>query len=149
MSPHINQPADCPTYRVLGGDVITIRATGETTGGAFTLLETTVPPGGGPPPHVHTREDESFYVVEGEFEFRTPGDTRRIGPGAFVFAPRNVPHAFRNVGAAPGKLIVFVQPAGFERFLAEFATLPPDAPPDFARMAAIAARHGLQFVQSV
>jgi quercetin dioxygenase-like cupin family protein len=146
LAPHTNRPADCPTYHVLGGDVITVRATAASTGGAFSLFETIVPPGGGPPPHVHSREDESFYVVEGAFEFRFGGEVRTLGPDDFVFAPRDVPHAFRNIGASPGKLVIFIQPGGFEAFIAEFAELPPDAPPDFARMTAIAERHGLRFV---
>lgn len=67
-------------------------------------------------------------------------------PGDVVFAPRDVPHTFRNVGPAPGRVVILVQPAGFEHFLEEFATLPPDQPPDFARMGAIAAKYGLEFV---
>lgn len=52
------------TFHILGGDVVTIKLTGQETGGAFALLETVTPPGAGPPPHVHHREDETFYVLE-------------------------------------------------------------------------------------
>jgi len=66
------------------GDLITLKLTSEDTGGAFSLFEGTIPPGGGPPPHVQHREDESFYVLEGEFEFLVGEDTIPAGAGSCV-----------------------------------------------------------------
>jgi len=136
------------TFTVLGGDEITIKAGGKDTAGAFTVVETTTPPQAGPPPHIHTREDETFYILDGEFEFHVGGTTIQAETGAFVMAPRNIPHRFQNVGETPGKLLIVCQPAGFENFVEEFATLPPDQPPDFEKMAALGQKYGIEFVQS-
>lgn len=136
------------TFNVLGGDEITIKADAEDTDGAFTVIETITPPGAGPPPHMHQREDESFYIVEGEFEFHIGKDTAKVKAGSFVMSPRNIPHSFRNVGADPGKLLIVCQPAGFEKFVEEFATIPPDQPPDLAKMASIGRKYGIEFVSS-
>ena len=134
------------TYNVIGGDQITIKAESSDTGGAFTVLETVTPPQAGPPPHLHKFEDESFYVLDGEFEFQIGDTVIAARTGSFVMAPRGVPHRFQNVGTTPGKLLVICQPGGFERFVIDFAALPPDEPPDYPQMSAIAERYGIEFV---
>jgi quercetin dioxygenase-like cupin family protein len=136
------------TYRLVGGDEVTIKLTGKETDGAYTLFETVTPPGMGPPPHVHTREEESFCIVKGELEFTIRGQTIRPKPGDVLIAPKDVPHVFRNIGQTPAKMIIVCRPAGFENFIEEFAQIPPDGPPDFSRMAVIAARYGITFVES-
>ena len=133
-------------FDVLGGDEVTVKATASDTGGAMTVLETVVPAGAGPPRHVHTRESETFYVLEGDFEFEVDGQKTNASPGAFLIAPPNLPHSFRNVSDRPGKLLVVVQPGGFEEFIEKFASLPTDQPPDMAKMAEIGAEHGLTFL---
>src|SRR5687768_7091356 len=80
------------------GDTMTFKATGERTGGSLVLLENLTAPGGGPPPHVHTREDEFFYVLDGTFEIRIGDELHELGPGGFAFVPRGVVHNFRNAG---------------------------------------------------
>ena len=100
----------------------------------------------GPPPHIHHREDESFFVLEGEFEFVVGGQARRAKPGDFLTGPKGVPHFFRNVGQTPGRLLIICRPAGFENFAREFAELPVDQPPDIPRMIEIGKRHGIEFV---
>jgi len=125
-----SSPGTGKTYCAVG-DKYVILATGEQTGGAYCLAEATVPPGGGPPPHYHTREEECFYVLEGEITFTVEGKTVVGTPGTFVQIPREVPHAFTNASQRPARMLIQCVPAGFDRFLAEFATeLPsPDAPP--------------------
>lgn len=134
------------TFHVLGGDRVTIKAVSADTGGTYSLFETTVPPQGGPPPHVHHREDEAFYILEGEFEFHLGDRVILASTGSYLWAPRDVPHRFINLGPTPGKLLIMIRPAGFEAFIEEFSRLPPDGPPDFAAMTAIAQRHGLEFL---
>jgi mannose-6-phosphate isomerase-like protein (cupin superfamily) len=119
--------------RLLFGEVtILIRASAETTRGAFTLFEE-VPPLVDTPRHVHGNEDELFYVLEGEHIFQVGEDEFRVGPGGLVFAPRGVPHAQRRVVPRTGRLLVLTSPAGFEGFFRELAaaheagTLGPDA----------------------
>ena len=139
-------PSAGSRYELLGGDQVTIKATAADTGGQCTVIETLTPAGQGPPHHVHLREDEIFYVLEGEFEFQVGPQTIRAAAGSFLFAPRGVPHRFVNVGGAPGRLLIIVTPGGFEKFIAAFAELPPREAPDMARMAAIGAAHGLEFL---
>jgi quercetin dioxygenase-like cupin family protein len=140
-------PADqSRTFHLFGGDQVTIKLTGKETDGAYTLIETVTPPGMGPPPHVHTREEETFCIVKGELEFTIRGKTIRPNPGDVLIAPKGLPHVFRNIGQTPAKLMIVCRPAGFEHFVEEFAQVPPDGAPDFPRMAAIAARHGIEFV---
>jgi quercetin dioxygenase-like cupin family protein len=89
------------------------------------ILEGTVASQAGPPLHVHLNQDEAFYVLEGEFAFKT-GDQplQVINAGGFVFIPRNTPHAYKNVGASVGKMITVMTPGGFVDFWEEVAQLP-------------------------
>ena len=86
------------------GDLYTIKASGEETGGAFALIEAVVPPGGGPPPHIHRREDEAFYVLEGELHFHADGREIAAGAGSWVTLARGSLHHFKNIGETPAKL---------------------------------------------
>ena len=136
------------------GDHYTFLVTGDESGGAYFAMEALVPPGGGPPPHIHSREDETFYLVEGEIEFTLGDDTVTAGPGDFVNVPRGTVHCFRNAGSSTARMILTFTPAGMERFFEE--TLEPapadatDAPDNIdevaARYVAAAPRHGLEFV---
>ncbi|TWU51701.1 cupin domain-containing protein [Rubripirellula reticaptiva] len=139
-------PGEGTRYDVLGGDQVTIKVTSRDTGGEMTVLETVVPAGAGPPRHVHTRESETFYVLEGDFEFEVDGERTNASAGAFLIAPPNLPHSFRNVSNKPGKLLVVVQPGGFEEFIEKFASLPTDQPPDMSKMAQMGAEHGVTFL---
>ena len=143
------------TANWLVGDTYTIKATAGSTGGSFGLVEASVPAGGGPPPHVHTREDEAFYLLDGEVEFCTKGQTGRAGPGDFVFLPRGTAHWFRNPGLTPAKMLVLVTPGGFEQFFADAGTparageqSPPPAAEGFARIAELSERYGASLVGS-
>ena len=82
-------------------------------------MEILVPPDGGTPPHIHSREDEMFYILEGEFEVLAAGQVTRVGPGSLFHGPRHIPHFYRNVGAQLGRALVMARPAGFERFMEE------------------------------
>ena len=136
-------------FDVLGGDQIVIKATAKDTGGAMTVLETTVPAGAGPPRHMHTRESETFYVLDGEFEFEIDGEKVTAGAGSFLVAPPNLPHSFRNTTDKPGRLLVVCQPGGFESFIEAFADLPTDQPPDMVKMAQIGSDHGVTFLPPI
>lgn len=133
------------------GDKYVMLATGEQTGGAYCLAEAIVPPGGGPPSHHHTREEESFYVLEGEIVF-TVEDRRVVGtPGTFVQIPRGTWHAFKNESTAPVRMLIQCVPAGFDRFMAEFATeLPspaadplPPSPAEIEKLIQLAPAYGI------
>lgn len=152
-SAFISQPHSGTPYAVLG-DLCTLRASGAQTGGTLCLLESRVPPGGGPPPHVHSREDETFYVLEGEVTFFAPSEPMRATPGALVHLPRGIPHHFRNDGATEARMLVWCTPSGFDLLMAEMGTLlasPSDAAPpptaaDIARARSACARYGIELL---
>ena len=138
------------------GDHYTFLVTGEETGGAYFAMEALVPPGGGPPPHIHTREDETFYVLEGEIEFLLGEETILAGPGDFVNVPRQTVHRFLNVGAETARLVLTFTPAGIDRWFAEILDAAPneirpeDVPDNVdevaARYVATAPAYGITFV---
>ncbi|NJA57122.1 cupin domain-containing protein [Streptomyces sp. NEAU-H3] len=111
--------ADQGVAKSLGHERFTVKVTGDRTDGAFALMDGTVKPSHGNSPHVHTQEDEAFYVLSGEFEFINGGQKFRAGPGDFVFIPRGTRHGFRNPGNEPARLLVFYTPAGPESFFLE------------------------------
>jgi quercetin dioxygenase-like cupin family protein len=98
------------------GDRVAVKVPSAWTEKRLILAVTTAAPAGGPPPHAHTNEDEAFFVLDGEVEF-VLGDTIVPAPvGTFVWAPRNVVHQFRNIGARPARMLTFVTPASLEDF---------------------------------
>jgi mannose-6-phosphate isomerase-like protein (cupin superfamily) len=125
----------------------------EQTGGAYSLFEVVTRPGSGPTPHVQHWEDESFYVLEGEYEFLVEGRTVRAGAGALLYVPRGNLHAHRNTGEGVGRMLVSHTPGGsHERFLEEIgeerrdvSTTPvSEDPPDMERIARIAVEYGIE-----
>ena len=98
---------------------MTLHAVSSDTDGAFALIESVAPNDTGL--HVHCNEDEAFYVLEGEHQFRRGDETIDLGPGGFVFLPRGVPHAHRRIGDDAGKLLILITPAGFETFFVELS----------------------------
>ncbi|MBD2102295.1 quercetin 2,3-dioxygenase [Leptolyngbya sp. FACHB-261] len=97
----------------------TIKASTETTQGRFGLFEQLLPPGFEPPAHVHEKEDEAFYILEGELSFRCGNQSGRATPGSFLFLPRGVVHSFRIESSTPAKILIFCTPGGFEHFFEE------------------------------
>lgn len=128
---------------MLLGDRVDILVSGKTTGGKSTTFTEVVPPGGGPPPHSHRNEDETFFVLEGEFEFTENGNTVKRKAGESFHAARGSVHGFRNSGASDGKLLVFVAPAGLDRFFEEICVL--NMPQDAPKLMDIGERYGIVF----
>lgn len=142
-----------PAYDVLG-DRYTVLLSAEETGGAYSMFEFSVPPGHGSPPHVHSHEDESFYVVSGELEFMVDGVALGAGAGDLLFGPKGVPHNFTAVGDEPARVICITSPGGFERFFAAVGKLvsDPDSPAaaptaeDIAKLKDEAPKFGLKLL---
>jgi mannose-6-phosphate isomerase-like protein (cupin superfamily) len=146
------RPAEGRSVWVLG-QLLTCKVTAEQTGGAYSLFEGLVPAHEGTPPHIHHREDECFYVLEGEFEFLRDDATVTAEEGTLIFVPRGTLHAFTNVGEGPGRLLTSQTPGGLhERFFEEVGeeavdrVNPPavEGSPDLERIAAIAAKYGTE-----
>ena len=96
-----------------------VKASAETTGGSFSIVEEVAPLD--TPQHVHANEDELFVVLEGEHEFTVGETVFDVGPGAVVFAPRGIPHSHRRVVPRTGRFLTLVSPAGFEGFFRELS----------------------------
>jgi quercetin dioxygenase-like cupin family protein len=129
-------------------DRMTTKLGPEHTSGAFVVGEIRIPAGGGPPPHVHTREDEMFLVLDGELRFLLGSRTFRGAAGSCVYLPKGVPHTFKNVGTGTARFLAFATPCGFERFAASVGstTCPPPGPSDAAvirRLVEIAPEFGI------
>jgi quercetin dioxygenase-like cupin family protein len=151
MKPIIRTPQQGCTVSLVG-DVYRFLATGEDTNGKYTLIEALVGPGGGPPPHVHSREEEGFYILEGEITFNINGERVVATAGMFANMPVGTPHGFKNESNKPAKMLVSVAPAGLEKMfmeigvpLAEGATtaLSPTRE-DIEKLLAIAPKYGIE-----
>ena len=156
MTPHN------PTLRTAGqgrtvavvGDVYRFLATGADTNGTYALWEALVPPGGGPPPHVHSREEEGFYILEGEITFTVNGERVVAKAGTFANMPVGTPHSFRNESGKPARMLISVAPAGLEEMffavgvpLAEGATTAaPPAKEEIEKLLAVAPKYGIEIL---
>lgn len=135
-------------------DRVTFLITGDQSGGAFFMAEVSVPPGGGNPPHIHTREEETFYLQQGTLTIQVGGKTQTASPGDFICLPRGVVHSFQNTGDVETRFLLVATPAGLEKFFEEAfypAGDPSIAPPPmddafFARVLAAATKVGIEFL---
>ncbi len=135
------------------GELVTYKTTSEQTGGAYSLFEVTTQPDGRVLPHVQHREDESFYVLEGEYEFLVEGRTIKAGAGSLLYVPKGILHAHKNVGEGVGRMLVSQTPGGlYERFFEEVGNpvdeeagqLAFEDQPDVRRVAKVAAEYGIE-----
>lgn len=136
-------------------DFYTFKAVGEDTDEAYALCEIVVAPqGGGTPTHRHSRENESFYIQEGELEFQLDEQILMATAGTFLYSPKGQLHRFTNTGATPAKLLVWVTPAGFEKFIAEVGkatdsqvtAAPSLSPADLEKILATAPKYGIEII---
>lgn len=150
-TPVIRKPTQGRTVAVVG-DVYRFLATGEDTNGKYALWETIVPPGGGPPPHVHSREEEGFYVLEGEITFTIGGERLVVTGGMFANMPVGTPHSFKNESSQPAKMLISVAPAGLEQMFFEVGVPLPDGsatalPPtkeEIEKLLTVAPKYGIE-----
>src|ERR1700681_3746728 len=147
----IRTPTQGRTIAVVG-DVYRFLATGEDTNGKYAMWEAIVPPGGGPPPHVHSREEEGFYILEGEITIHV-GDVRIVATaGMFANMPVGTPHSFKNESDQPAKMLISVAPAGLEQMFFEVGvpvvqgatTAAPPKKEEIEKMLAVAPRYGIE-----
>ncbi len=142
----IQIPADGGRKLNVLGIPMVIRIHGRDTGGVVSAVESHDVPGGGPPPHIHHREDETFQVLEGEYEWTVGGKTFIAHQGTTVFAPRGIPHTYRYLCQAPGRLMCVITPAGFEGFFEEIGRLTPQQQQDIPRVIELGKKFGLEFL---
>ena len=134
------------------GDLYRFLATGDDTNGKYALCEAIVLPGGGPPPHVHSREEEGFYVLEGEITFQI-GDKRFVaGTGTFANVPVGTLHSFKNETNRTAKMLISVAPAGLEKMFFEVGqpvpvgeiTARPPTQEEIEKLLTVAPRYGIE-----
>jgi quercetin dioxygenase-like cupin family protein len=125
------------------------RVTGKDTSGAYSILESVVQPSTGPEPHRHSREEEGFYILEGQYEFRVGNQIIKAGPGDFLFAPRGIPHTYKNVGTTASRHLTIISPSGLEAFFPERAALVKETPPSHPayqeRYKVLQQKYGLEY----
>ncbi len=150
--PAVVSDAARPRKRVWAlGEDVSYLATSEDTGGRFSIVEIRTAPNGGPPPHVHSHQDEMFYLLEGEHAFLLDDGSRHVlHPGDLCFVPRGSVHTFSNTGPTTGRLLDLHTPGGFEKFFDEIGiphageTVAPATPvPGPDQAIALFARHGM------
>ena len=130
-----------------GPTAVTIKATGEDTGGTFYLGEAEIGPGfPGPPLHVHDRLHDMFYVLEGTLTLRLGEETVQIGPGSFACVPPGVAHTFANPGEAPVRFLNFNTPAGWEAYMRDLAAALDEGTPSPEEIGRIASRYDFRAV---
>src|SRR5829696_8623873 len=135
------------------GSLAVIKASVADTGGQMVIIEVAEPPGAEAPLHVHHREDEGFWILEGSATFEVGDTTIEAQAGDYLFSPRDIPHSY-TVGDAGCRMLFIMTPGGFEEFIIETSepaasrTLPPpsEVEPDFERVAAIARAHGAELL---
>lgn len=137
------------------GELVTCKITSYQTGGAYSLFEVITQPGSGLPPHVHHREDEAFYVLEGKYEFLLEGRAIDAEVGSLVYVPKGNLHAYDSASRDSGRLLVGQTPGGvYEQLIERLCegardgrTAPAaENPPDMERIAEIAAEYGIEIV---
>jgi quercetin dioxygenase-like cupin family protein len=146
----VKQPGKGQSFAVVG-DLYTFLAVGEDTDGAYAFWHAVVPPGGGPPPHIHSREEEAFYVLDGQLTFYAEDQRVTGGPGTFVNLPRGGLHCFKNESKSPARMLILVAPAGLEKMFEETGrpwpdasrTPPPPSADEIAHLLTIAPRYGV------
>jgi quercetin dioxygenase-like cupin family protein len=145
-------PGEGRTLRVMG-ELVTYKVTSDQTGGAYSLFEVVSQPGSEAPPHVQHREDEAFYVLEGDYEFLVEDRTLRMPAGSLLYVPKGKLHAHKTVGESMGRMLVSQTPGGVhERFFEEVGEEAPERrelrvparPENLARTKKIAAGYGIE-----
>lgn len=135
------------------GQLATLKATAADTGGAFSLVEIEVGPGYATPLHVHHREDEGFWMLDGHATFEVGDQVVEASAGAYLMGPRDIPHRW-TAGPDGARMLYLFTPGGFEDLIyamsepAGSRTVPPadGPPPDMAALGAIAERFGCELL---
>ena len=131
---------------VLGAN-ITVKISSRETDRLFTVFEATTEPLQGPPLHLHREQDESWYIIDGEFRFEVDGQEILARTGDTVFARRGTRHTFQNIGTKPGRMLTTVVPGGLDLFFEDIeATSPRGAVPDIAKLLPIFDKHSQELL---
>ncbi len=128
------------------GMISTYKATSRDTNGQYALAEDSVPPYRGAQTHIHHREDEAFYILDGEFEIECDCEIFRAGPGTFVLLPKGPPHRFQNLSDKPGRILTIRSPGGVEVFFEHLSALAEGGPPEPQKLEELTERFGIELL---
>ncbi|AXC10646.1 putative conserved protein, contains double-stranded beta-helix domain [Acidisarcina polymorpha] len=152
LPPHILSPEEGPAFWFLN-NLITVKATTESTGGAYSLCHQISPPGSATPYHLHHHEDEAFYILEGESTFTCDGKKTIAGPGEYLFLPRGIPHGIQVTGSIPTTMLIFAMPGdGFIGMMEEMGkpakerVLPTPAAPDLEKLTRLCNKYSIDIL---
>ncbi len=152
LLPHRLAMAEGPAFWFLNNLCI-IKATTESTGGAFSMVYEISPPGHATPYHLHHVEDEAFYVLDGEFTFICDGVKSVVGPGGYIFLPRGIPHGIRVSSPEPATMLILATPGtGFVGMMQEMAepaaarVLPEPKEPDLEKLHELCAKYQIDII---
>jgi quercetin dioxygenase-like cupin family protein len=144
--------AEGPAFWFLN-NLCVVKATTESTGGAFSMVYQIAPPGHATPYHLHHVEDEAFYVLDGEFTFICDGAKTIVRPGGYIFLPRGIPHGIRVSSSTPATMLIFAMPGdGFVGMMQEMAepaaerVLPEPKQPDFEKLSRLCTRYQIDIL---
>lgn len=136
------------------GTLMEVKVSGEQTGGQFSILEEIDPPDFVTPVHIHHKEDEYFYLLEGEVTFSIGEKTISAKPGTFVFAPRDIVHWYKVEGTQPARILSMLTPAGLEQLFikhsvpaTEYKLPPEDVESDLDMLFADSVDYGIEIVE--
>ncbi len=151
MSALVLLPGEGKALQIGGGGLgVVFKLFGTDTGGRFAVVEHPLAPGilGGPS-HIHHKEDEASYVLEGEIMVQIGDQLIQAPAGTLIFKPKGIPHTFWNQGSAPARILEIISPAGFEKYFEELAELvAPGGPPDIPRLLVLAQKYDLEIDMS-
>ena len=145
------EPDGGERLKFLGHSTMRLKIDGDDTDNALTFYEYVSEPGvTGPPQHIHHGHDETFYIVEGTYEFTFGSEQVIAEPGAFLYVPRGRPHTFRNAGQALGRIVGTFAPARFAEYFRELAAIieRTGSPPDRNEWAELYGRYDTTFFDS-
>ncbi len=144
--------AEGPAFWFLNNLCI-VKATTESTGGAFSMIYQIAPPGHATPYHLHHAEDEAFYILDGEFTFICDGVKTVVGPGGYIFLPREIPHGIRVSSSVPATMLILAMPgSGFVGMMQEMArpaterVLPEPTKPDIEKLFRLCAKYQIDIL---
>jgi mannose-6-phosphate isomerase-like protein (cupin superfamily) len=123
----------------------TVRITSRQTEGAYCVCEMTTLPGEGVSAHVHDRDEEFYYILEGAYEMEAGDERYTAETGSIVVIPRDVPHQFRNAGKVPARALMIFRPGGFDELIGEMRQAAAGGKVDEKRREAILTKWGVHF----
>ena len=143
----IVQPGDGPPRPLIPGVGVVFKIDGADTAGALAIVEHPFEVGGFVPPHMHTREDEISFVLEGEIGFRSENNEVVLGAGGYIIKPRGEVHAMWNAGSTPARMVEVISPAGFENMFRSVVEMNERGETDMSKIVEMGTRYEVPMVQ--